>query len=240
MAASDLIVGAHFNQIGEGPWLDYVQDGSSPKPSATTDSPVVVSGGEFGGALDLDGVDRSAVWTGSHVEALQQTGCISFWVYPEWSEIGGPTEDQTLFFSTQSGGLIDAISIVYKTTQALEVTIYSSAGAAIVSYSESWFPATLEWDHIEVNFDVTTGATRVFINGTQLGLTDTATGTRTATSDWMAVGLTEGTVTDSEFQIDELLAFDAVQHTTGFTSPTSEESFDIPSDDVKVGMREAA
>jgi len=66
-----------------------------------------------------------------------------------------------------------------------------------------------------VNFDFTTGATRIFIDGTQQGGTLANTYTRDATSQFLGVGADHaGSVSNGYFE--DVLIFSTVQHTSNY------------------------
>jgi hypothetical protein len=86
---------------------------------------------------------------------------------------------------------------------------------------------------VELNYDITNGATRVFINGKQLGDTQTDTGTRDSSIGLLRLGAdvsASSIVANALFS--DLLVFDAVQHTEDF------EYFEYQKKDTTIGRLE--
>lgn len=220
-APGSLIVAAHWNTAID---LDYVRDGASVAPSATYGTPTVVAGGKFNGGLELGNPANpdGAEWNGAGlVDAMVQAGCVSLWLKPGYT--GAPGAQQNIFFTNTPTSFVNRVSIWHTSSGMLQAYINNSAGSLIAGLSSAWSPTSGQWYHIELNFDVTAGASRLFVDGTQLGATSAGTGTRSSTATRMIVG---GTNTapgaNSNFVADELLVFDAVRHTATFTPATEE------------------
>ncbi|NIO74649.1 MAG: hypothetical protein GTN69_01880 [Armatimonadetes bacterium] len=230
-----MLFGAHYDdESGQTFTPDYVRDGA---PTTTpTGTPTIISGGKFNAGMELNANEYVEYEGASFLTALVQTGAISFWVKPAYS--GNPSTQQYFVFATDSGGFQNRVSIWHTASGFVQAYVNSSAGAVISSVSASWSPSSGTWYHFELNYDVTTGETRVFIDGTQLGSTHAGTGTRTGTCDYLGVGTSESGSATQNYVIDEVAVFDAVQHTTTFTPPTA--AFDMTPKALENGSFEAA
>lgn len=221
---SDLALAAQWNG---GFDLDYVRDGGS-NVASPTGNPAIVSSGKFSNALDLiDATPSSLRFSGSGlIDGVVQTGTISFWVKPNYT--GSPSVQQNFFFSTQYGGYTNRISIWHTASGVLQA--YINGSSFIGGITNAWSPTSGTWYHIELDFDVTSGASRLFVDGTQVGSTLTATGTRGTTANSIEIGANNGSTSVNAFVIDEFLVYDTVQNTTNFTPPTSEMDLSIDVD----------
>jgi uncharacterized phiE125 gp8 family phage protein len=195
-----------------------------------------------GGKLDLDGGTLQYVtYSATGNAASTQTGCIRFDVTPAYS--GSPASDRSMIIiSTGATGLVNAVWIYHSSAGNLTYSLYNSAGASIASaVASAWSPtATTEYE-IEINWDITTGANRIFVDGTQLGATNVNTGTRTA-GDTIKVGTNGLNSMSPDFKIDNLVVFSTVQHTANYTPGDAPYSYiykatnvDLPDFEVDTG-----
>jgi len=119
---------------------------------------------------------------------------------------------------TTSGTIQNNIRLYQRTNGIVSIEIYNSVGARVVNSNlDAWGQSSGTWYEFEINFNLTTGATQVFIDGTQIGATDTSTFTRNA-SDLIYIGTNHLATTTSDYEIADLVFFDAVQHTTDYTA----------------------
>lgn len=147
-----------------------------------------------------------------------QIGCIRFLVTPQYT--GSPASNNFIFSENMNNGsLNNMIQIVHLTTGSVLLSIYDSAGSSIINGTlVSWSPTSGTEYEIELNYDITTGATRLFIDGTQAGSTQVATGTRTeADINRVALGTGSGGTEDNNNTYSGLVIFSTVQHTTDYT-----------------------
>ncbi len=146
-----------------------------------------------------------------------QTGCIRFLVRPNYSGTPSTIQVFTSIFET-SGSLNNLVQIQQQSSGGwLRVVICDPTGSVIVAYSTvAWNPTAGIQYEIELNWDLTTGATRVFLDGVQQGTTQTATGTRDE-AKILRVGTNYLATTTSNFTISDLVIFDSVQHTANYT-----------------------
>lgn len=134
-------------------------------------------------AAELHHVFNSAV-------ALGQTGAVRFTLLPHYSN--SPTVTEYMFcISTAETvlGYADNIRLYHDTDGVIKLQMYDSLANLIYDgIVGSWAPTEDQPYLIEFDFDLTAGATRVFIDGVQLGSTITATGTRVADMDILILG----------------------------------------------------
>jgi hypothetical protein len=228
---SNLIVGHHFDYTSSAWFLDVARGGGNRKPTING-IPAVDAGGKFGSncvRFDQSGHD-SMEWSGNGiVDDLIQTGCVSFWIFTRYS--GSPATSAEFYYSGGSAGNTNRVALYHTTSGFVQGYIHNSAASVIGSVSAAWAPAASTWYHFEINFDVTAGAIRVFINGVQHGSTHTGTGTRNGTNNnFLSVGKNHSTANQNFWYMDELLIFDAVQHTAGFSVPVAPALFEYETD----------
>lgn len=222
---SDLIILAHFNDTTPSFDLDYARDSGS-LTGTTSGSPAIVSGGKFNNCLELGPAHEHVLYSGPNlIDAMVLTGCVSFWIRPGYS--GAPSVNQIFYASSNaSGNSNNLVQFWHKSDGLLRFLVSNSIGATIVDISAVWTPIAGTWYHIEGNLNVDVAgspASRLFLNGSQHGSTDNSSGARTGASQYLVVGDTAvGTGNNNNFRIDEVQAYDTVQHTANFTPPTSE------------------
>jgi hypothetical protein len=171
-----------------------------------------------GGKLDLKGntiqyVDFDADLNNDS----QQTGCWRFRYTPNYS--GAPTTSQIILRVDESvpAGTNNGIIILHESAGGLRYVIRDSTGTFIVDVSAVWNPTLGQEYEIELNYDITTGANRIFIDGTQLGTTDTNTGIRSSAIGNFRIGSNVDGTNTANFEIRDVLIFSTVQHTTNYT-----------------------
>lgn len=226
MSIADLIIGAHYNDLGGQTFdLDFVRDGGS-ATGGTQGAPAIIAGGKFNAGTELIGTD-GLVYSGSGlVDGMVQKGTVSLWFKPGYS--GSPAEIQTLYGSTEVGTANNAVFINHLISGELNATIFSSTGASIVDMGAAWSPTAGVWYHIEMDYDVNVAGSnsRIFIDGIQID-DDTSTGTRSGTADRLYLGDNAPVSGDADGVWDELLIYDVVLHTSGFTPPTLETNLNF-------------
>lgn len=182
-----------------------------------TGSPVIT-----GNKLDLTGGTVKYVdYAGTgNANALIQTGTIRFKITPNYT--GAPSVVKVFFDLAQAAG--NANNDVYiqhnPGAGSLSVGVSSSTATTIVSaVFGNWTPTSGVSYEFELDFDVTVGATRLFIDGVQFGTTKTNTGTRSSSTGLIRVGnYNTGTAGyPADFYIDDFVLFSTVQHTANYT-----------------------
>jgi hypothetical protein len=167
----------------------------------------------------IGGSTTTSVDYDAHLNAdFAQQGCINIKVVPQYS--GTPTVNkQTWFITTRADGNgLNQISVWHNdSTGTMQVYIRSTTGTAIVNYvGPVWNPTASQEYEIELNWDVDTGATRLFIDGTQFGTTQTGTGTRDADNALFRLGNGASANLVPNFKVNEVRVWDTVQHTSDY------------------------
>jgi hypothetical protein len=229
--AVNLILGAHFDTV------DFFLDLSAgDKKPTIIGSPALIAG-KFGNAVSLSVTANDELnWSSTGLlAALVQTGCVSIWVQPTYS--GSPAIDQVFYFSGASS-VVNRVAVLHTAAGNLEGHIYSSGGVSIATISSAWVPVATTWYNLELNFDVTAGASRLFVNGTQHGATHVGAGVRSNSSTLMNVGALPAVAPANTFAADELLVYNAVQHVADFTPATVATSLIYETDPIPMGVVE--
>lgn len=138
-----------------------------------------------GGFLDLTGSsNKSVVLANASTYGLVNIGTLAFRFKPNYS--GAPAVAQYLVASAAANGSLTnyfALRHVNGTAH-LFVEVYSSGGVGIGTLTNldigAFSPTAGTTYDFVFQLDVTNGATKLFINGVQLGTTNASTGTRTA------------------------------------------------------------
>lgn len=183
----------------------------------------VANGGAtvLNGKLDLNhGDNRYVEYDAAGNADFQQTGTIRFKLTPNYST--APLIDQA-FFSISSADLasINLIALYNASSDgSLALSVYDSTGTPIISGVNLgiWTPILGTEYEFEVNIDITSGATRFFINGIQFGSTIVSTGSRNTNINKLAIGQDISVLTyTSNFSIHDFMVFDSVQHVSNYT-----------------------
>lgn len=168
-----------------------------------------------GGLLDMSNASADAVTivTTNNI-TFTQTGTIRIKWIPRYTS--APAANQSLYFQRLAAGNKNWIQIQHKTDQSVTVDMRDSSGVVKLAVVFGTFAAVNGTAvEFEFNFDADTGAHRFFVNGTQLGSTNTTTFTRTTELDTAFFGHIPSP--NTEFDIVEWSFFDTVQHTTTYT-----------------------
>lgn len=163
-------------------------------------------------------------WDGTSNADFAQVGCIEF----KWRSIAStPAGTATLLAISQAAASTNnLIEIQITTGSNVILTINDSTGSAIINgvtvgnlvdEGINPFSSNVKDIHFELNYDLTNGATRLFVNGVQLGTTITSTGTRNTTIDLIRLNADEsGNQSRADFFYSDLRIFNTVQHTADF------------------------
>lgn len=173
------------------------------------------------GLLDLisgGGTKKYISWDADDNYQPVTTGCIRVLYKPNFS--GSPATYQQLFSVGRVAGTNNSIEILHSTASQLLIYMYNASGGTIIGAAfGSLSPTTGTEYEIELNFDIAAGATRLFVNGTQSGPTNTNTGTLTSeTGNIIKIG--DGNLIPAlyknECQILDIQLFNTVQHTSDY------------------------
>ena len=201
----EAICGANFNtDINLEDWSGGVVTGTAYNGAGITSGKLDLSG-SVNKYIDFDALNNAD---------MQQTGCIRFKWTPKYSGAGS---FQYLFTIVQAAGNANNRIRMYHQSTLLFYVISDSVGGSIVSVAETFSPVADTEYEIELNFDITTGATRLFVDGVQLGSTQTGTGTRSSNIGLLRLGKDLNGNGNADFLIDDLIIFDSVQHTSNYT-----------------------
>lgn len=169
-----------------------------------------------GGKLDLTGeTNKRVTYLAEYNADSKQVGCIRFLVTPNYT--GSPVSEKSfIFLSTGPSSANSAIRIYHTTAGDLVYSIYNYTGSLIANaISAAWSPTASTEYEIELNWDIDTGANRIFVDGVQLGTTNTNSGPREAANS-IKVGTNQFDNHLSDFEIDNLMFFSDVQHTNNY------------------------
>lgn len=199
--------GASYTNDINGSWGDGVLTG-------TANGGAAVSGGK----LDLTGGGVKYVDYDADLNAdSQQVGCVRLKYTPNYT--GYPPSDYPVFSILKADANTNNIIMLrHETGGVWKVFIEDYTGSNIMSASlPSWSATSGIEVELELNWDLTTGATRLFIDGSQWGTTQTDTGTRDSSITILRIGSNYNGVQFINCYIDDVLIFPTVQHTSNYT-----------------------
>lgn len=133
---------------------------------------------------------------------------------------GAPSANQRFIDISNESNTNDFIFLEYSTSQNWVINIRDSTGSNIVNVSEAdggRFSSGTTYE-IELNVNLTDGATKLYIDGAEV-VSNTDTGTYSGSSlTNIRIGNTSlFSPTSAEFQVKDFQIFDAPQHTSSFT-----------------------
>lgn len=187
--------------------------------SGSTTGTLVGSAAVSGGRLVISG--GYARWgAASNADSIQE-GAVRFRVIPNYS--GTPGTAQWLISITDFATAVDAVELWHDTGGNISILFGDNAGSIFINGAVgAWSPVSGTTYEIELDFDFTTGATRVFIDGVQLGSTNTTTATRSAASfAYLATGVNASVQTGGDYSIFGVEYFSTVQHTSDYIAPSA-------------------
>jgi hypothetical protein len=169
-----------------------------------------------GGKLNLKGATLKYVTYDAIGNAPNtQIGCIKLKYTPNYS--GSPAGNRYLFdWYSNPANDNNSLQIFHASDGTIKARLCNSIGNYIYSsFLAAWIPVSGTEYEFEFNFDFTAGATRLFINGVQIGSTITATGTRTS-SLYLRIGAAHDS-SNSDGEFNDIKVFSIVQHTANYT-----------------------
>jgi len=199
---------ANFSSDEDGTWGSGVLTGT-------------LSGGATvaAGKLNLIGTGKYCSWDADLNADSQQVGAFRFLVTPNYS--GTPTTSQVFLLATQAAGNTNNIlQITHLNNGKIRLQIKNAVGTDVfLTDLVAWSPTASQEYEFEVDWDITSGATRLFIDGVQHGSTITSTGTRGSSIGLLRAGANAGGITpNQDFEMDDILIFSTVQHTANYTA----------------------
>lgn len=172
-----------------------------------------------GGKLDLQGgTNRGLRYSATGNMATTNVGCIRFKYTPGYT---GPSPNTAFFLNIGTGGA-NAIQMAHNTSGTISVLLWDNAGVLKVnSVLSNW--AAVDGDEyvFELNWDGS-GATRLFIDGTQHGSTITTTFDRTgAVPGNINIGFSDTATAGIDGLFRDFQIFNEVQNTANHTASTA-------------------
>lgn len=202
---------ANYNADVDGNWGDGVLTGT-PVGGAS------VSGGK----LDLTGGTLKYVDYDANLNAdSQQVGAIRFKYTPNYS--GSPATVRNFLTISKAVDSTNLITVWHDSGGYIRLQIRDSANVSIIAGVAlgTWAPTDgIEYE-FELNWDITTGATRLFIDGNQFGATQTGTGIRSDSINLLRIGSDFLGIESPNFKIDDFIIYSTVQHTANYTPGAS-------------------
>lgn len=174
-----------------------------------------VNGANFSAAPDQH-LDYSAA--GGNYNS--QVGTTRFRYTPAFT--GSPAGNERIFIGFQTVGSANAALTLYIAAGGgLATDIYDSTGTLSSSNSLGGYsPVSGTTVEMEIDYDFNAGATRVFVNGTQVGSTITDTITRGTVNIVRFGGTIVNTGETAHMSIRDAEQFSTVQHTSNYTAPS--------------------
>lgn len=171
-----------------------------------------------GGKLDLKGSTiKYLSYDGVSNASSPQVGAIKYKYTPNYS--GAPSGSRVFFSITKANGNPDnRIQLTHLNSGVVRLNINDLNGVTVLTGDlGSWTPTLGQEYEFEINYDLTSGATRLFIDGIQFGTTQTTVTTRDTSINLLRIGNSHAGSSDSDAEFDDVLVFDAVQHITNYT-----------------------
>jgi len=171
----------------------------------------------FGKRLDLAHSDNRYVdYAGGLNTAGIQEGAISFRWTPNYDNI--PAAAQIIFCISDGTALVkNRISITHLSTGGIYLVINNKNGGSIFSAQIGTLSVAAGQTYtIELNYNLTVGRTRVFIDGQQFGNLITNTGERDNNINQLRIGNYQNPTYPANFFIDEFIIYDKEQHLANY------------------------
>jgi hypothetical protein len=173
------------------------------------------------GALDLTSSDQDGVSFVNGNHPLGSRFCVRIRIKPNFD---GSPGAKAYLWQFGNGGANEAY-LYMASNGSLRLNAKNSSGGALVDRTTpviAWDSNT--WYVIECNVDVISGASRIFLQGTQTGTTHAGIGTRTTDTGSLYIGRYPTIGNGFDGFIKNVMLFDAIQHTADY-DPT----YTIPS-----------
>lgn len=198
---SDLLFYATYNSSTTA---DYIKTGN-PVPIVTGPVTIDTSIKNCGaGSVKFPaGSPGSRLHYSGGVAGMTNVGCVRFWMY-----LGTTVFLGSLFVSRPSTNRIQ----IFRSAGDSIVAHVFAAGSQVFSFSVPNV-ARNTWIHCELNFDISGGNSRLFLDGVEKGYSSN-TGSRSASSNFR---LAQSTFGEDLAYLDDLQIFNTVQHTANFT-----------------------
>ena len=147
-----------------------------------------------------------------------QTGCVRILYKPNYS--GTPSANRFIFSINKGDGTLNnVLQISHLNTGNILLSIYNDVGSSIMNINlGGWSPVADTEYEFEINYDLTAGATRLFVDGSQFGATQAGTGTRASSNiNKIYLGTGHDATATADCSYGSILIFSVDQHTTNYT-----------------------
>lgn len=216
-------VGGQVQQKDQQPvasrsWVTYengidLNFGGGVKTGTAVGGAVVV-----GSKLDLKGGTLKYVNYDAVLNAdSQQSGAIKLKYTPNYS--GTPSARSIFGISKAYNDPANRLQLSHILGQ-LQIVITDSVNTSIVIANlGAWSPTAGVTYEIELNWNIQPGfgVTKLYVDGTQFGATQTGTGVRDANIDWFSVGTDYGGTINPDCEIEDFIVFSSPRHTSNYT-----------------------
>lgn len=181
-----------------------------------------------GGKLDLTGNNKYLDFSAAANANSQQKGTIKLKFTPDYS--GTPSVIEVLFNVADNGNPDNVIACYHNTDGILYIAMFDKDGSQLFNTSlATWSPVSGTEYEFALCYDITAGATRLFIDGIQFGSTVTATGLRDTNISLLRLGGNwNGTLFCDGYIRDLLVTNDVLytaNYTPGYTIPAQAQSY---------------
>ncbi len=211
---------------------DFSQTGRNGTSSAST---AATTSGQVDGAAQAAAVSSTAITFGT--TAVPTTGSASWWFYPTWAKTDGVGHD--LGFDAETSNLFETIHYTDNTIYAGWYNAGSSMDGRVSVASASYTLTQNAWNHFVLTWDSAAPATKLYLNGSQVGSTNTVNGTWSTSGATLSVMPTTAFAPVTGDRIDELELLDTVLAantvTTIYNNQHSQTSFWTEGSDTSVG-----
>src|ERR1035437_4830131 len=180
-------------------------------------TPTAVSGAAraFGGYEELVGENSYVAYNPVLNADFTQTGTVRVTVKPQYN---GPPSSVQVFVDIAKAvsDTANTIVIYHATNGNLSAAIYNSSGSSILSLASAWSPTAGVDYEIELDFNITSGVTNLFINGISVD-SSANTGTRSSAIGLFRLGVNyDGGSNNPNFFENSVVLFNTVQNTVNF------------------------
>lgn len=222
-AAKSEVTGGQFQQIDQVPTngilganYDTDQDANWFPTGSVTATENGTATSITGNKLDCTGdMDRGIYY----VTADTATGAIRFRYTPDYTNSPSSNINMVMIYNGSNDN--DRLGITNSPSgNNIRLWVYDSTGTGLevaTTIGGSWTPTSGTEYEFELNWDSTTGFVYLFIDGVLHGTTNVGIWTRGTSASRLYIGASTVVYNQSDALFNDVILFDAVQHTTGYT-----------------------
>lgn len=199
--------GANYGSSINANWGNGVLTGTAGGGAAVSGGKLVLTGG-------VKYADYAGVGNANH----PQIGTFRFKITPNYS--GSPASQMAFLTQSSAAGANEDLLYLFHNSSDGTIALFvrDDGGSLVIANSFGVFSPVAGTEYeIELNYNFTSGATRVFLNGVQSGSTLTTTLTRTMTLNLLRIGANVDASIGSNSSFNDFVVFSSVQHTAGYT-----------------------